>query len=800
MKEKLFLILLGLLSAVSLISPPGYQRLGFIEFSDFLVLLFSILLFYDFIKKKDYKSLNLKSPAFQFWGALLLILLLSLIIYGLNVLIFRLMFYCFVGYVFTNFVTRRSIENLEYFIIPFSVVTILNLISSIFQLSYVDNTVGWITYFYEDPTFFQRGRLSGFQGSGPNVAGGMFTILTFLNLYFYKELKKTYFIFLSVANLFLVFLTFSRGSYLSLFLGLILYLFYQRKSLKFTLIISLALIFSILGFVFIGDSQVLLKENDRGFLTQIALENISLFKGLGPGQYVEQIYNDYFLSINPDILEKNLNINLNRVELGITPEAYRNSDLYFFIGSSGGGYEILVQSKLITECSADRITCQHVRVKKNLLVDFLSAIFQIDNPTITNLVSNTGCINENHPNVLRGEFYCFLDELYENNINPQQLERIPQGFLFVPCTDNIAILCENRELAIGELAVIVEKLSIRESIVSLEYYKKYCEECNFRNTQGFIKMKFQRNEGLLPRSSVTFYTSSDSIEWDMIGYPRTTGSVIEFNNNSSYLEIGGHSDGQSFGNTFLDATIQEVTIADINSFQTTKFNKENLGTEFFVFKPNSISPYNSKITFENNGIKLFRPNKYWVAIENKYNFTNDFEIIFKLSFPEIPWDRQTLVSNTSIINNQVQSWKLEIDDGRLFLYWANEDGVFVQPNTIGDKSLRSGVLIQEEGKISNTRPPIVDPSFLSQLTTAHNGYLTFGVEFGILISLIFYSIIFYFIFKLLFFKKTNNIYALIAVLMFLFQNLTNDMIYSPDMVLLFIISFGLSFQSSNPLD
>ena len=50
-------------------------------------------------------------------------------------------------------------------------------------------------------------------------------------------------------------------------------------------------------------------------------------------------------------------------------------------------------------------------------------------------------------------------------------------------------------------------------------------------------------------------------------------------------------------------------------------------------------------------------------------------------------------------------------------------------NTIGDKSLRSGLLFQKNGFLSNTSAPIVDPSYLSQLTTAHNGYLTFAVEF-----------------------------------------------------------------------
>ena len=800
MKEKFYLFLLGLLAAISLVSPPSYLRLGFIEFSDFLVLLFSILLFYDFVKDKDFKNLKFYSPALRMWGFLFFTLSVSLLFYGFNVLVLRLMFYCLTGYLFINYVKKRNIIILEYFIIPFAAITILNLFAAILQLSFVDNTIGWISFYYENPTFFQRGRLSGFQGSGPNVAGGMFTVLTFLNLYFFQELRKSYFIFLSIANLFLVFLSFSRGSFLSIFIGLIIYIVYQRRSIKISFSIFFVLLFSLLGILFIGDSKILLKESDRGFLTQIAIENITLFKGLGPGQYVESIYKDYFLSINPDILEENLNINLNRVELGITPEEYRNSEILFYIGTSGGGYEILVQSKIITECAEDRITCQHVRVKSPLLADFISAIYQIENTSISNYALNSTCFNQNNANILRGEFYCFIDQLYDSNIFKLDVENISKNFLYVPCTDDEAIKCENRELAVGELAVIVEQLTIRESIVSLENYKKYCQECNFRSTQGFIKMNYQRKEGILPRSSITFYTSPDSMNWDMVGYPRTTGDIIEFNSNSSYLEIGGHADGQSFGNTWLDAIVEEVTISNTDNRKTIKFNKEYLGKEYFVFKVNSISPYTSNITFENNGIKLFRPNKYWVAIENNYDFSQDFEIILKLSFPEIPWERQTLISNTSIINNQVQSWKLEIDDGRLFLYWANEEGVFIQSNVIGDKSLRSGVLLQKEGKISNSQPPIVDPSFLSQLTTAHNGYLTFSVEFGIFISLIFYSIIFYYIFKLLLTNKLNNLFAFLAVMMFIFQNLTNDMVYSPDMFLLLIISFGFYFQSSKSFE
>ena len=205
----------------------------------------------------------------------------------------------------------------------------------------------------------------------------MFTILTFLCLYFYNELKSKLFLFLSILNIYLVFVTYSRGSYLSLFLGIFAFIYLRKQNLKQLVIIISTFILGLLGFLNFFNSEILLKESDRGFLTQIAFENINLFRGLGPGNYVESIYKDYFLSINPKILEENLNINLNKVELGITPEENRDSNIDFFIGTSGGGYEILVQSKFVSECSEDRITCQHVRVKKDLFADFFAAIYEV---------------------------------------------------------------------------------------------------------------------------------------------------------------------------------------------------------------------------------------------------------------------------------------------------------------------------------------------------------------------------------------------------------------------------------------
>ena len=795
MKEKVNLFLLGSLVSISLISPPGFFRLSIIEFSDFLVFLFFIFLLIDFLKNTQ--SFNLNIFYTDLWILLTAILAISSLVYGFNLYVLRIIFYCLTGFLFTSFITDKSTYELQYFFLPFALVTFLNLITSIFGLSFVDNTIGWISYFYEDPNFLDRGRLSGFQGSGPNVAGGMFSIITFINLYLYYELKNKFFLILSFINVFLIFITFSRGSYLSLILGFIILFFVFNKKLKNLVFLFVFISAGLASFLYIGDSKILLKESDRGFLTSIALENINIFKGIGPGNYVEGIYKDYFLSINPDILEENLNINLNKVELGITPEEYRDSNIDFFIGTSGGGFEILVQSKIISECSEDRLTCQHVRVKEAVLTDFLSAVFQIQNTDLANTMEKSQCFDKDNINILRGELYCFLDFIYAKDFN---IKSIPRPLFFVPCTESGEIVCEKRELAQGELAVIVEAISIASDYVPFENYKIYCSECNFRNVEGFLKFKFEKYDGILPRSKITFYSSNDQINWSMVGSPRTTGEVINLNPNSSFLEIGGHSDGQSFGNTFLDAVIKDVTINTKNKNNKIMFTEQNLNKNYFVFKPSETNQYNAKITYENGGLKLFAPNKYWLAVPNDYIFDGDFEIILNISLPEIPWERQTLISNTSIFDDQVQSWKLEIDDGRLFFYWASPDGVFLEMNTVGDKSLRSGVLIQKNGQINNTKPPIVDPSFLSQLTTAHNGYLTFSVEFGLILSLSFFFVFFIFLIRQFNKLSRKNSLTFIAVLMFFIQNLTNDMVYSPDMFVLLIIAIGINYQSTNPLE
>ena len=221
----------------------------------------------------------------------------------------------------------------------------------------------------------------------------------------------------------------------------------------------------------------------------------------------------------------------------------------------------------------------------------------------------------------------------------------------------------------------VENLSLKKvndkNKIPIENYQLYCDECKFRSVSGFIKIEFDKREGIIPRSTFKFFTSPDGDNWDQVGFTRTKGEIITFVPNNSYIELGGHSDGQSFGNTFLDANVLSIEISTLEKTKKIIFEKQKQNEDFFVFKPNTQEDYKANITYENNGIKLFRPNKYWVAINNEFDFTNDFQIILNLTLPEIPWETHTLISNSSIFNDQIQSWKVDIDDGRIFFNWNN---------------------------------------------------------------------------------------------------------------------------------
>ena len=329
--------------------------------------------------------------------------------------------------------------------------------------------------------------------------------------------------------------------------------------------------------------------------------------------------------------------------------------------------------------------------------------------------------------------------------------------------------------------------------------------------EGFIKMKFDYRDYIIPRSIVSFFYSNDNINWTQIGESHTSGYIIDLVENSSYFELGGWADGQSPGGSYLDGFVSSLKIKIEDDETEIFFTKENRDKNYFIFLPMTNSFYDNrndgKIVFDENRLQLKRPRSYWIAIPNIENISGkDFEITIKLSLNNIPKGNETIFSQSSIlpttdkVNNQ--SWKWSIIDGRMYFFWVS-DVVSGYSNFLGGQSLRSGKLISENGKFNS----IISDFSLSQydeITTAHNGFLTLAVEYSLLLAIIIVTLITYLIFKN--FNKDNKLFLSITIAL-LAQNFSNDLIYSPDVAIYFWIipmyflyKVTTSYESNNPTD
>ncbi len=315
--------------------------------------------------------------------------------------------------------------------------------------------------------------------------------------------------------------------------------------------------------------------------------------------------------------------------------------------------------------------------------------------------------------------------------------------------------------------------------------KKITTNSEMSLTKGFLKMNFDYKDRFLPRSVISFYYSDDGKKWNIIGFSHTNGTLINLIENDSYFEVGGWGDGQSSDDSFLNALIKEVQInTDLknNVYQFPKFKR---GLDYYILTPEFRNVYTGNIEFKESGIKLERPRSYWLALPNDINLSNkDFEIIVNIEIEGIPKGNETIFSQSSIlkINDEFndQSWKWSIVNGSMYFFWIeNVDNGY--SNYLGGKSLRSGKLISDDGKFSS----IISDFNITQydeITTSHNGFLTMSVEYGLFpVVLILLTIIY------LIFKNFNKKYTFenIIFLMFIVQNLTNDLIYSPDVAIYF---------------
>ena len=308
---------------------------------------------------------------------------------------------------------------------------------------------------------------------------------------------------------------------------------------------------------------------------------------------------------------------------------------------------------------------------------------------------------------------------------------------------------------------------------------------------GFLKMNFDYKDNLFPRTVVTFYFSNDGKNWNQIGGKHTPGYIINLLKNDSYFEVGGWADGQSPGGSYLDGFVKSIYISTEENSTKVLLNEVNRDNEYFIFLPASDSFYDNrndgKIKFNELGLKLLRPRSYWIAIPNNYDLSEkDFDIIIEINLDEIPKGNETLFSQSSILskngNINNQSWKWSIIDGRMYFFWI-EDVIFGYSNFVGGQSLRSGKLVSNDGKFDS----IITNFSLSQydeITTSHNGFLTMAVEYGLFLIILILISIFYLIVKN--YNKSNESEVTI-LLMFVTQNLTNDLVYSPDVAIYFWI-------------
>ena len=303
--------------------------------------------------------------------------------------------------------------------------------------------------------------------------------------------------------------------------------------------------------------------------------------------------------------------------------------------------------------------------------------------------------------------------------------------------------------------------------------------------EGFLKLRFDYQDNLLPRSIISFYYSNDGSNWNQLGSDHTSGVIIDLIENDSFFEVGGWGDGQSPGDQYLSGFVKRTIIQTDNYKREYNFTKENRDIDYLLLTPLNKNQYESQVEYNGSSIRLERPRSYWVALPNEVNLSGkDFEVTLELNLQSVPKGHETLFSQSSILrlNEEFndQSWKWSIIDGRMYFFWI-ENVTSGYSNFVGGQSLRSGKLTSKNGVFDS----VISDFSLSQydeITTAHNGFLTMSVEYGLFPVLIIIFLIAYSLIKN--FKRIFG-FEIALLLMLIAQNLTNDLVYAPDVGIYF---------------
>ena len=82
---------------------------------------------------------------------------------------------------------------------------------------------------------------------------------------------------------------------MALILVSIIYVLSKIENSKIKTIYISGILISSLALLYFGPSEIILKENDRSLLANIAISNIEITNGVGGGKYVEKIYELSFI-------------------------------------------------------------------------------------------------------------------------------------------------------------------------------------------------------------------------------------------------------------------------------------------------------------------------------------------------------------------------------------------------------------------------------------------------------------------------------------------------------------------------
>ena len=434
--------------------------------------------------------------------------------------------------------------------------------------------------------------------------------------------------------------------------------------------------------------------------------------------------------------------------------------LNLYLTYSRGSYLALGVGFLILLLATDSIKKQN-KFYFVILMSVLTLIFVYINPSIFLKQTNRG----------------FLNELGFNNAS--LIQGTGGGNYIKSVYKEYLVTLDDKTL--------LDEFNITYSASEKNTNKKLLENNEDPVYGGFLKLDFIYRDNYLPRSVISFHYSNNGTQWEQIGFDHTNGTVINLIQNDSYFEVGGWGDGQSNDDSYLDGVINEVEIKTETSINRYEFPKYKRGIDYFVLTPKLRNVYRGDLKYSESGIQLERPRDYWLALPNYVDLSKkDFSIVVGLDIDEIPKGNETIFSQSSILrlNEEFndQSWKWSIVDGRMYFFWIeNVDNGY--SNYLGGQSLRSGKLISVDGKFQSIMSDF-NISQYDEITTSHNGFLTMSVEYGILpVAFLLLSFI-YLVFNNL---NRNYLFEHIIFTMFLVQNLTNDLIYSPDIAIYFWI-------------